>query len=125
VGVAAWEGNGHAALWYGTKESFVDLNPGGSDERWGSTANATNGLVQVGVAGRGLPDPLHVHAAAWRGSRETYINLHQFLPPEYQGHLVGAESTATGIDAEGVIVGSAKHLPTNTTHAVVWRPIRR
>jgi len=127
VGLASFEGNGHAALWFGTRDSFVDLNPVGADYRWGSTAYATNGYVQVGKAGSALPTPVHVHAAAWRGSRETYMNLHQFLPNEYQGFQFGnyAYSEARGIDAEGVIVGFANHLPTNTAHAVLWRPIRR
>lgn len=124
VGYAALDGSGHAALWYGSTASFVDLNPDSVDQNWGSRAYATNGSVQVGMAGS-WPAGVHVHAAAWRGSSESYVNLHQFLPSDYQGYLVGAHSEARGIDAQGVIVGWARHLPTNTNHAVIWRPIRR
>lgn len=127
VGFASYQGNGHAALWYGSKESFVDLNPVNRGYNFGSIAYATNGFTQVGVARSGFPTLVHVHAAAWRGSRDSYLNLHRFLPPEYQGFLFGnyAYSEALGIDAEGVIVGYANHLPTNTSRAVLWRPIRR
>ncbi len=125
VGLAAFHGSGHAALWRGTRESFVDLNPAPSEYN-GSRANATNGAVQVGRAAvSGPPWGLQYVAAAWRGTRQSHLNLHQFLPKDYQGYLVGAESEARGIDADGVIVGWARHLPTNTHHAVVWRPIRR
>ena len=52
---------------------------------------------------------------------ESYLDLHQFLPPEYQG--LGGRSVATGIDAEGNIIGYALDRTANDRRAVMWRPV--
>jgi len=93
------------------------LNPGPNNE-WGSEANATNGMIQVGLA-RTIGS--HFHAAMWQGTASSYSNLHNYLPAEYDGS--GAYSVAQGVDAFGNIVGSATHVPTGATHAVLWRPV--
>lgn len=61
-------GEGAAALWSGTASSFVNLAPAGSTE---STAYATDGTQQVGVAAIGNQDV----AGLWSGSAASWINL--------------------------------------------------
>ena len=118
AGFASFSGNGHAMLWRGSSETAVDLNPGPNNE-WGSRAFATNGQIQVGRA-RGVPVP-YFHAAIWEGTAASYSSLHDYLPSDYHGS--GAFSEALGIDAFGNVVGSATHVPTGATHAVLWRPV--
>ena len=117
VGRGSFNGNGHALLWFGSPNGYVDLNPGPNDQ-WGSSARATNGIQQVGYAARS--DQFFRHAFRWSGSPESYLDLHQFLPPEYQG--LGGYSVATGIDAEGNIIGYARRTA-GLRRAVMWRPV--
>ena len=86
-----------------------------------SEINATNGVQQAGVAlvGPGVNLPLYSHAMVWTGSAESAIDLHQFTPIDY------TESAATGIDADGNIVGWASTGPSGNpanVHAVMWVP---
>ncbi|MCH8275733.1 MAG: PEP-CTERM sorting domain-containing protein [Armatimonadetes bacterium] len=103
-------------VWFGSATNFVDLNPG---PEWGSQAFGTNGLQQAGVAAR-TDGPNH--AALWSGTPESFLDLHQFLPPEYQGQ--GEYSWASGIDAEGNIIGFADDLTLGgRPRAVLWRVV--
>ena len=106
------EGDGHALLWKGSAESAVDLNPVG----WGSEADAVNHGQQVGWGQkRGV---LNDHALLWNGSAESYVDLSTFLPTAFQW-----ESRASGIDADGNVVGFAETAD-RITHAVMWVPVR-
>ncbi|HVH30202.1 MAG TPA: hypothetical protein VNA31_00850 [bacterium] len=121
VGVASNSGwdNGHALMWRGSAASAVDLNPHGFTS---SRAHATNGEEQVGS---GVPEgaPLIVgywghisaaHALLWRGNAASVVDLHPFLPPRF------VESTASGIDAAGNVVGEASDAGARP-HAFLWR----
>jgi hypothetical protein len=69
VGRYTAPGGGHAALWYGTAASFVDLHPAGAVI---SGAAATDGTLQggwVSLTGNGT------QAALWAGTPESFINL--------------------------------------------------
>ena len=84
----------HAILWFGSATNFVDLNPAGFSS---STAQSTNGQVQVGAASHGTPGD---HAFARFGTRESALDLQHFVPSTF------AYSEARAIDPSGVIVGS-------------------
>ncbi|MET0623713.1 MAG: hypothetical protein ABW250_12085 [Pyrinomonadaceae bacterium] len=107
-----------ALLWSGSAESVVDLHPEGYTS---SEANATNGSKQVGYGY--IFDPVtqvsHSHALVWTGSAASAVDLNQFLPDGY------TDAAATGIDAEGNVVGWAgrgSSDPANV-HAVMWKPV--
>jgi hypothetical protein len=114
----------HALLWQGTAASVVDLHPA-----WSSRSEATgvSGSIQVGAVFDGFNTigcgPLictghtHSHAYLWQGTADSAIDLHPFLEglgPEFY------ESFATGIDANGNIVGYAK-TASGESYAVLWR----
>ena len=98
----------HALLWTGRPDNVVDLQPDGF---FSSVANASNGRQQVGwgdseAAGGN-------HALLWTGTAGSVVDLTQFLPVKF------VYSMATGIDAEGNIVGTAQD-ELGVEHAVVW-----
>lgn len=101
----------HALLWSGDAASFVDLHPAGYSE---SRINALNATQQVGEAWVGVPGAAGSvrHAVAWSGTADSVIDLNQFLPRGY------THGVATGIDADGQIVGYAY----NTLQAGVTIP---
>jgi hypothetical protein len=74
VGYATFEpfGVDHAAIWSGTAEGWVDLNPPNST----SQLYATCGSAQVGILNGG-------HAAIWFGTPGSVIDLHSLLPSVY------------------------------------------
>ena len=113
--LGAQSGAYHAGLWHGSAATFVDLNPG---EGFGSQGHATNGAIQVGEY---APFFGSVHASMWMGTPESMVDLHPLLPAEYHGS--GERSIASAVDAIGNIVGSATHVPTGATHAVLWKPV--
>lgn len=108
-----------ALLWSGSAESKVELHPDGYTS---SEANATNGTQQAGSGflvnpADGAP---HSHALVWSGSAASVIDLNQFLPPGY------TDAAATGIDAEGNVVGWASRGPSDiaaNVHAAMWKPV--
>ena len=76
VGSGGFNGNGHALLWFGSPNGYIDLNPGPNDQ-WGSHAAATNGIQQVGIAARS--GQFSRHAFRWSGSPEmecTHFKRH-------------------------------------------------
>jgi hypothetical protein len=93
----------HALLWAGTASSVIDLNPSGFSN---SEALAISDGLEVGYAGS--------DAALWTGSAASFLNLQQFLPAQF------TSSEATGIDAEGDIVGFAN--TGSGSQAVMWVP---
>lgn len=102
-------------LWRGAIESsFVDLSPPGI--RRGQALD-TDGEVQVGWV-RLLFRPEEGMACLWRGSAATFVNLHDLLPLQF------IWSEATGIDANGVIYGTAVAPPRYAPIPVRWVPIR-
>ncbi len=107
-----------ALLWKGSAESVVNLHPDGYTS---SEANATNGFKQVGYGYVFDPVTLaeHSHALLWSGDAASAVDLNQYLPDGY------TDAAATGIDAEGNVVGWAgrgSSDPANV-HAVMWRPV--
>ena len=93
----------HALLWSGTADTAVDLNPAGYTE---SRINAMNATQQVGDGWVGAPGVVGSvrHALAWSGTADTgitVVDLNQYLPAGY------THGVATGIDANGNIVGYA------------------
>ncbi len=98
----------HAALWRGTPESAVDLNPGG--QYFGSSAYAIRGDQQVGYAfhaSNGLQ-----HAALWRGTPESFVDLH----PPGGGQWSWSEAHATDGEYQG-----GRFVPASGgIHAVIW-----
>lgn len=75
VGTFSSSTAGHAALWYGSPLSIINLNPSGSS---GSTAIASFGSKQVGIASiNGF-----TLASLWNGSASSWTNL---SPPNCSG----------------------------------------
>ena len=104
----------HAVVWHDAPNSVVDLHPVGlgfeESEVWD-----TNGSRQVGsVYNVAVPDSRR--AAVWAGTAGSFVNLHDFLPAGYR------QSTATGIDAEGNVYGTAVTTG-GDAHLFVWRPV--
>jgi hypothetical protein len=71
----------------------------------------TNGINQVGYGGPGFSE----HALVWSGTEASRLDLHQFLPGTF------SRSIATGIDANGAIVGYAGDIGQEVP--VVWTPV--
>jgi len=95
----------HAALWSGTPDSFIDMNPAGySDSR--ITALTATQQVGDGWAGpMGAAGSVR-HALVWSGTPGSVVDLNQYLPAGY------IHAVATGIDANGNVVGYAYNTPT-------------
>jgi hypothetical protein len=108
-------GLNHAVLWYGTAASAIDLNPSGFVQ---SEALATNGVEQVG---HGAIADGTFHALLWTGSADSAIDLNDLLPQT--GTWLG--STATSIDPDGNVYGSADGTYDGIagTFLVEWSPI--
>lgn len=96
VGYSAF---GHAALWSGSPESFVDLNPTGWDT---SAASGVAGGQQVGTANRQQPCGLKKGGACggtytvmqpflWTGSAASAVNLTPFNLGYGAGQVFGTD----------------------------------
>jgi hypothetical protein len=108
----------HAALWTGIAASFLDLHPSGYVT---SQAVAVSGGMQVGSGWLPNTDENFDNdrrALLWTGTAASALDLHPFLgtslgiPFEY--------SYATGIAADGTIVGNAGLA--GVEFAVMWTP---
>jgi hypothetical protein len=64
---------GKAAMWHGTAESFVDLNP---PEAFASVAACTDGTHQYGAVGVLAPVP-GIFAARWSGTASSWEDMGQ------------------------------------------------
>jgi hypothetical protein len=104
-------GSEHAALWRGTPESFVDLNPAGAGL---SELRATCGSAQAGYANL---VGLGVTAGFWFGTPESFVPLAPYLPPGY------FQSTATSValvNGEYYVGGYARSIATHQDEAFLW-----
>lgn len=97
----------HAVVW-NSSHVPTDLHPSFATD---SYAFGVRGGKQVGYGTVGGQQ----HAIVWSGTAASAIDLHQFLPPGYTA------SQATGVDANGDIVGSALNAA-GTWEAFVWKP---
>ncbi|MEW5884745.1 MAG: PEP-CTERM sorting domain-containing protein [Armatimonadota bacterium] len=96
-------GNGHAVVWNGDRNSWVDLHPKGAVN---SMAFGAGGGLQVGTV---LPESGPRYAALWRGSRDSILSL----------HVNGFDGTVA-YATDGVYqVGTASTI--QTTQAYVWQ----
>lgn len=96
----------NAVLW--NAGGIVDLQPGGF---YASRVSGISNGEQVGYGGPSGQG----HALLWRGDVNNMVDLHAFLPPGF------AHSYATGIDANGDIVGVAEGPASDfRSHAFLW-----
>lgn len=98
--VALGTSHQHALLWSGTADSAVDLHPLGYTDTKVTSITATQ---QVGEGWVGTPGVMGSvrHALLWAGTAASVVDLNQFLPAGY------THAVATGIDANGNVVGYA------------------
>jgi hypothetical protein len=108
VGEGFTGGQYHALLWTGSAASVVDLHPSGFTS---SSACGVSDGQQVGYGNTGG----QFHALLWTGSADSVVDLHTFLPPEF------TDSFASGIDADGNIVGYASG--PDAYHAFLLQPV--
>jgi hypothetical protein len=90
----------HALLWSGDAANVVDLHPGSYTD---SRVTALIGTTQVGegwIGAAGGATSVR-HALLWSGTAASVVDLNQYLPAGY------ANAVATGIDANGNVVGYA------------------
>lgn len=111
----------HAALWNGSPQSFIDLNPPGAR---GSSLRAVHDGVEGGSAAFDLPTGSYSHAGVWFGTPESFVDLHPYLDPVYFRSSIND----LYVDDIGNItaVGEAwRKLPNGTerVEAVMWRYI--
>ena len=90
----------HAMLWSGDAATAVDLHPIGYTD---SKITALAGSTQVGEGWVGAAAAFGSvrHALLWSGTTDSVIDLNQYLPAGY------INAVATGIDANGNVVGYA------------------
>jgi hypothetical protein len=99
-----------AALWRGSPESFVNLNPPGNTA---ARFRATTGRVHAGAFGQ-----FNVSRAGVNfNSPNSWVSLHQFLPPQY-----GSFSEATCIYQAGdtIYVGGWATRNFGYEEAILW-----
>lgn len=102
----------HAVLWRGTAQSVVDLS---STTFPTSEALAISDGIAVGWGGDSSAN--NTQAVAWDTTTLAVTNLNQFLPSNMQSY----DAQATGIDANGDIVGDAID-PSGTQIPFLWIP---
>jgi len=106
--------NNHALLWTGTAASAVDLNPSGFTS---SQANAVANGEEVGFGSPSGIAAVDSQALLWTGTAASAEDLNTFLPSGF------TRAVATGIDANGDIVGSASGPATDfVDRAILWQP---
>jgi len=88
---------GHAALWSGTPDSFVDLNPVGASGSW---VGAISGSQEAGSATVGGQS----HAAIWSGTPTSFVDLNPSVASSS-----GAYGTSGSKQVGYVIRGGALH----------------
>ncbi len=104
----------HAAIWHGSADEWVDLNPPGAIF---SSARASDGTYQPGQAYAGENTYYTYRAYLWSGSVDTRVDLHALLPDEYT--MSEAESVYT--DAAGVwVFGYAHRTGVQCDQAILW-----
>ncbi|MBL8765295.1 MAG: hypothetical protein JNM07_13605 [Phycisphaerae bacterium] len=108
AGGVATETYGHAAMWSGSAETFVDMHPLSNPRS--SEIVAMDGGVQVGDT-RALVTQSYHHAAMWRGTPQSHIDLN---PPG----MVESYGTAA---ADGMQGGYFRQTELHGYHAALWR----
>jgi hypothetical protein len=90
----------HAMLWSGDAASAVDLHPAAyTDSK--ITSMTANQQVGEGWIGQASAYGSIRHALVWSGTPDSVIDLNQYVPAGY------TNAVATGIDANGNVVGYA------------------
>lgn len=107
----------HAALWYGTAGSFVDLNPPGAIQ---SIVNATDGTRQWGGANIQTASGVEGRPGYWTGTANSFVNLNP--SPGWGGVIlgVGGGQAAGLIRAPGVV---QNHAATCDGTPMGWRDL--
>lgn len=108
-GGVASTGTGHAALWSGTAESFVDLNPPGAID---SSIGAMSSTQQGGWARFDPNGNVYTHAGIWSGTPDSFEDL-QPAGPEYSHSAISA---MTETQQGGQYFGTAAPYG----HAALW-----
>lgn len=90
----------HAMLWFGDAASAVDLHPAGYTDSKVTALTATTQVGEGWVGAAGAFGSVR-HALLWRGTADSVVDLNQYLPAGY------INAVATGIDANGNVVGYA------------------
>ncbi len=96
---------GHAALWQGQAEPWIDLTPA-----W-ARGSFLNGMDGDSQAGQILFSRQIYHAALWRGSAESVVDLH---PSDL---FSGSTVNAVRGDMQ---VGTLRNFQTGDNHAGLW-----
>lgn len=94
----------HAMLWSGTADSAVDLHPAGYTESRITALTATQQVGEGWVGTPGMAGSVR-HALLWNGTANSVVDLNQYIPLGY------TNAVATGIDANGNVVGFAYNQP--------------
>ena len=99
----------HASLWSGSRDSWVDLHPSGSEyessEAYGVAAGRQVGYVKFAPDS---PYPYSEHAALWAGSPEIWVDLHPAWARGSRAYRVSGD--------QQVGFGTVY----NATHAALW-----
>ncbi|MCW3099950.1 MAG: hypothetical protein JWL77_5568 [Chthonomonadaceae bacterium] len=90
----------HAMLWSGDAAGAVDLHPAGYTDSKVTAITATNQVGEGWIGTAGVTGSVR-HALLWSGTADSAIDLNQYLPAGY------TNAVATGIDANGNVVGYA------------------
>ncbi len=125
------KGNAQAAMWSGTSRSLVVLHPKGATL---SSANATDGVRQVGYAGydirvrqeaaKGNKTARFNYAMEWRGTAASMIDLHPY-PVNVEASVVFTHSYAHAVAGDWIVGWASNQTAINTpgyNHAIVWGP---
>ena len=110
VGVVTVGTADHAALWSGTPESFVDLNPVGSDL---SAALGVDGSWQVGFAVMGNAS----HAALWSGDSNSFVDLSAVFGSAFPK---GANAAGIWSDGTTLYISGTAYDSSENGHAILW-----
>ncbi|HTZ69254.1 MAG TPA: hypothetical protein VMB71_01250 [Acetobacteraceae bacterium] len=114
---ASTGGQYHAAIWYGPNWSdVVDLHPAKGNFTSSSVYAErvlTDYTVEAGLAAKSKGRNTVWSAMVWRGTAGSAVNLGKKLPAGF------SQSTATGIDNIGNIVGAALDA-SGVWHVVTW-----
>lgn len=104
-GVQVGDVSGHAALWLGTPQSQVGLQPPGA---FFSSALAVRGAMQTGTV---IYPSNENHAALWRGTAASFVDLHP------AGAVRSFAYATDGVLQGGSVDWQAQFV---VTHATIW-----
>jgi len=90
----------HAMVWSGDASTAVDLHPVGYTDSKVTSLTATQQVGEGWIGAAGAYTSVR-HALLWSGTADSVVDLNQYLPAGY------TNAVATGIDANGNVVGYA------------------